>query len=53
MFADLARRYDWVLPLLVYESAEGLLRNMDFAVIQAAEDKYQQLHKAKIIPIRP
>ncbi|MDB4303388.1 hypothetical protein N9934_01175, partial [Desulfosarcina sp.] len=44
MFQDLNQKYgDWVLDLLEYDSAEGLIEVLDEAVVQPALDKAYEL----------
>lgn len=43
MFQDLVGKYDWVLELLEYDSAEHLVAGLDAAVIRPAMAKHEEL----------
>ncbi len=45
MFADLQRRYHWVLPTHRYESQEQLIADLDLCVIRPAAEKAEELRK--------
>jgi hypothetical protein len=55
MFRDLKQKYgDWILDLLKYDSADGLLAVLEKAVVKPALDKADQLRlrKQEVIHIR-
>ena len=43
MFADLRKRYHWVLPEYVYSTQDSLLQVLDAAVIEPAEAKLREM----------
>jgi hypothetical protein len=43
MFTDLQRRYHWVLPIYSYKDADDLCASLDAKIIDAAEQKAQEL----------
>jgi uncharacterized protein YjbI with pentapeptide repeats len=45
MFADLQRRYHWVLPTHRYGSQEQLIADLDLCVIRPAVEKAEELRK--------
>ena len=47
MFSDLKGKYDWVLDLLEYPSAEKLLSGFKRAIIDRAWEKHKQLLERK------
>ena len=47
MFANLQAKYDWVLDVLVYDSAENLVKGLAKAVIVPALEKHEELMTRK------
>ena len=43
MFVDLQIRYDWVLPVLKYDTADKLIAAMEPKVVKPAEAKADEL----------
>jgi uncharacterized protein YjbI with pentapeptide repeats len=54
MFADLQRKFDWVLGVVVYDSLQNLVAKFETAVIAPALEKRREmtLRKAKELSIR-
>lgn len=54
MLGDLQGKYDWVLDVLIYDSVEVLLDNLERAIIMPALDKHEELmvRKAKEVRMR-
>jgi hypothetical protein len=47
MFVDLQTKYNWVLPVLVYDTKENLMAVLDNAVIRPALEKHDELLAAR------
>lgn len=47
MFIDLQKKYDWVLDVLKYDTAENLIKVFDIAVIKPALEKADELSHKK------
>ena len=45
MFADMQRRYHWILPTHHYDIPEQLIADLDERVIRPAEDKVLELRQ--------
>ena len=54
MFRDIIGAFDWVLPLLHYDSCKNLLAALDDAVVSPALEKRRELalSKAQAMPTR-
>jgi uncharacterized protein YjbI with pentapeptide repeats len=54
MFVDLQRKYNWVLPVLEYDTKEHLLKTIDDAIITPALEKHIELlaKKAETVKVR-
>ena len=52
MFADLQRRYSWVLPPVSYRSAEHLVKHVDNAVLRPAEKAARDIERRRRLALR-
>lgn len=53
MFADLQRRYVWIQPTVSYKDADQLVRRVDEAIIDRAEEAAKQIAAARQAAARP
>jgi hypothetical protein len=52
MFVDLQNKFDWVLPVISYSSADRLIEVLEDKIVRPAEAKFKQLLARRTEPLR-
>jgi hypothetical protein len=52
MFSDLQRRYSWIQPTVSYKNATQLVKYVDAAIIDRANEAAQQIRERRAAAIR-